>query len=191
MLENMFDDEGRPTPEFLRELLEYNPETGRLFWRERGAHIYAEKNQAAEQVCKSWNTRFAGKAAFSTARDDGYLVGTLFAKKYRAHRIIYALHYGEWPMFIDHINGDRSDNRIGNLRSVTLEQNSRNCKRSALNTSGVCGVSWCKMQNTWRAYIRVNGKRKHLGRFVKIEDAIAARKAANRKYNYHKNHGRD
>lgn len=101
------------------------------------------------------------------------------------------MHYGKIPegMEIDHINHITDDNRIENLRLVTRKDNCKNVSMSKSNKSGVVGVSWCKRTCKWFASIRVDRKEKFLGRYDKIDDAAAARKAAELKYNFHKNHG--
>jgi hypothetical protein len=91
--------------------------------------------------------------------------------------------HGVWPEDqIDHINRDRADNRIENLREVTNKQNQQNRSTNSDNTSGHTGVSWYKPYSKWRAQIKHNHKVIHLGYFTNIEDAIAARKAAEKLY---------
>jgi len=104
------------------------------------------------------------------------------------HRIIWTLTNGEIPddMVIDHINGDACDNRISNLRVVTPSINSRNRKVGKNNTSGKTGVYYYKPKNKWRAHI-FTGKTKHalvLGAFDTKEEAIAARKGAEKVLGY-------
>ncbi len=77
-------------------------------------------------------------------------------------------------MDIDHINGNKSDNRIDNLRLATFSENSWNAEKRSDNTSGHKGVSFDKRRGVWVAYINAYGKRKHLGRFYLIEDAYKA-----------------
>lgn len=112
---------------------------------------------------------------------------------YPNHRIIWAMHYGVWPTkFLDHINGDPTDNRIENLREVTNQENCKNARIGKNNTSGRVGVSyyghngWSK----WHAYIRGNGKLISLGYFEDFDAAVAAREAAEIEHGYHPNHGR-
>jgi hypothetical protein len=94
-----------PSPDLLRKLLRYEPETGKLFWRERDREFFK-----SDRDYKVWNIRFAGKEAF-TASDCGYKTGKVFGKTYRAHRIIWALQTGAWPRDeIDHIDQDKSNN---------------------------------------------------------------------------------
>jgi hypothetical protein len=100
-----------------------------------------------------------------------------------AHRIAWLLYYGKWPKDqIDHINGDKSDNRIVNLREATNSQNGKNLKLSINNKTGVTGVAFDRQTQKWRAYIRVNFKMINLGRYMDFEDAVIARKSAEKKY---------
>ena len=175
-----------PTPETLRKLLSYDPDTGLLTWKRRPIDMFA-----TERAGKSWNARLCGKPAFKTSNNDGYNQGGIFGKNYLTHRVVYAIHHGAWPVNqIDHISGDRSDNRIANLRDVTSAENQRNMQRPSNNTSGHIGVSWKGDRCKWRAKIGVYGKSRHIGYFTDINDAIAARAAAEVEYGYHANHGR-
>lgn len=174
-----------PDPELLRKLLRYEPETGKLFWRKRPPEMFGRRANFL-----AWNKRWAGKAAF-TAYRQGYHQGRVLSQNLVAHRVIWALHTGAWPEHqIDHINGNRADNRWRNLRAVTSAENMRNKRQRSNNTSGVTGVSWAKEKRKWLADIRVNGKQIHIGRFDQKADAIAARKAAEKQYGFHPNHGR-
>jgi len=98
--------------------------------------------------------------------------------------------YGYWPNQIDHIDGDRANNSLHNLRDVTNQINSMNIKIPSSNTSGHIGVCWDKSRNKWLAHITVDQKLKNLGRFINKEDAVKVRKEAERIYRYHENHGR-
>lgn len=173
-----------PSPEMLRKLLRYDPDTGKLFWQHRKIEMFAH-----ERSWKMWNTKYFGKEAF-TCLANGYRQGTIFYRGYQAHRVIWAIRHGKWVKYIDHINGVRDDNRIENLRSVTHKENMQNSARPKNNTSGVTGVCRAKALSKWMAYIRVDYKQIHLGFFTDKADAIAARKAAEEKYGFHKNHGR-
>jgi len=170
-------------PQDLHALLRYDPGSGKLWWRSRGG----ESPSPAE---KQFNERYAGKEAFCTLAGSGYLVGSLLGTDYRAHRIIWALVYGEWPDFIDHENGKRSDNRIVNLRSATRTVNNRNKKRHRNNSSGCAGVHFHGGDRRWSANISVEGRQRHLGNFGTKAEAVAARKAAEVAEGYHPNHGR-
>lgn len=170
---------------FLRECLNYCPENGILTWKERPISHFKK-----EFSWKGWNTRHASKIAGYIA-EDGYIEIAILQKTYKAHRIAWALHHGHFPeMFIDHINGNKSDNSIANLRVVDKRENGVNTKIHSNNKSGTSGVCWCKRTNRWEAYIRDGKKKVALGRFELLEDAVTARKIAEIKYGYHQNHGR-
>lgn len=177
------------TPEELRKLLRYEPDTGKLYWLERTPDMFNDCSQGRERYCAIWNTKFAGKEALAAYEGRGNLHGRIFNRAYKAHRVAWALHQGEWPTHeIDHINHVPDDNRILNLRCVTGEENSRNLPKRADNSSGVTGVGWHKKALKWRARISV-GTEIHLGLFDVFEDAVAARKEAEIKYGFHQNHG--
>jgi len=100
-----------------------------------------------------------------------------------AHRIVYAIVHGKMPEGqIDHLNGDRSDNRIENLRDVSKSVNMHNCKKPKDNSSGFTGVSWHARYQKWLAYITIDNRNIHLGYFTEFEDAVYARKMAKIKY---------
>lgn len=91
------------------------------------------------------------------------------------HRVIWFLYYGVWPKSeIDHINGDRGDNRITNLRLATRSENGQNRKMPANNSSGHKGVTWVRSRKMWQAAINTGHKPKFLGRFATREEAAAA-----------------
>lgn len=120
---------------------------------------------------------------------DGYLRVKINNVAFRVHRVIWLITYGEWPEGqIDHINGVRDDNRIENLRAVSVVGNQQNQHMRVDNTSGTTGVRL--ESGAWTAKIRVRGKRLHLGRFKSMEEAAAARKSAELLYGFHPNHGR-
>lgn len=112
--------------------------------------------------------------------EDGYLLVELRGQKMLAHRIAWALHFGHWPKNeIDHINCDRSDNHIENLRDVPSFINKQNMRfPKKQNSLGVLGV--CARRDKFRAFISVNGAAKALGTFVSAEDAHAAYLTAKR-----------
>ena len=120
----------------------------------------------------------------------GYLIICVNGKKYQAHRLAWLYVYGEAPKHqLDHINHDRSDNRILNLRCTTNQENHKNRTINKNNTSGIIGISWHKKSNKWQVRIMINGKDKYLGRFKDKFEAISARMSANHKYGFHPNHG--
>lgn len=168
----------------LREMLEYDPETGSMHWKVRPQTHF--KNFGA---CKSWNTRNAGKPT-GCLMPSGYLAINIRGTPYMAHRLAWAIYYGEFAGTIDHINRVRHDNRLCNLRACTLSQNQHNRTISPNNSSGFKGVSWHKQKNRWRAYIVVNWKQKSLGLYDTAEEAHAAYcKAADALHGPFANHG--
>ena len=158
----------RPLPplEELKEFLDYNPDTGIFTW------IKGRQSIKVGQV--------AGKA-----NGNGYLRIRFKGIKYFAHRLAYYMYHGIDPLekLVDHIDGDKSNNKINNLRLASKSQNGRNrVNLPSNNTSGVIGVCWDKKAKKWKAYIMINGKTKHLGYFINKEDAIKARKEGEIKY---------
>lgn len=167
-----------PSPELLRKLLRYEPKTGKLFW------LY--RDDARHQ----WNARYAGAEAFTAKKSNGYKHGKIYGDIYQAHRVIWAIVHGEWPDGdIDHINGDKTNNTIANLRKVSRSENLRNAKMKSNNTSGHNGVSWDTRKSKWVAMIGFDGKQKHLGYFANIANAIAARKVAETGKGFTERHG--
>lgn len=180
-----------PSPELLRKLLRYNPETGFLYWMKRSPDLFYDSIISCEARCKQWNTRYAGNRAFVNRDNKGYYKGGIFGRNYKAHRIIWAMGTGRWPVDqIDHINHNSADNRFANLREVSHQENGRNSSMSSKNTSGFTGVSWSNKDNVWTAHIKISGKSIYLGGFANKLDAIAARKKANFENGFHDNHGR-
>lgn len=180
------------TFEQISKLLRYDSGNGRLFWLPRTPDQFAgTEGRTAEHACANWNSKFSGKEAFTATNGHGYRRGTIFNRRYQAHRIVWLLHYGKWPAAdIDHINGDRADNRLINLRSVSRAENAKNQRARITNTSGVLGVSWDKQTGKWRVSIQIEGQTRKIGRFPDIESAAAARKAADLRFGFHPNHGR-
>jgi hypothetical protein len=156
----------------LKEIMHYDPGTGIFRWK-----VTVSRNVKAGSIAGS-------------RRSDGYWRVPYKGKIYSAHRLAWFYVHGVFPPDqVDHINHQRDDNRIANLRLATNTENGRNRSLSTNNTSGVTGVYWEKREGKWRATIKANGKRIHLGCFYNIECAIAARQAANIKYKFHRNHG--
>ncbi|HPE48705.1 MAG TPA: HNH endonuclease [Hyphomonas sp.] len=174
------------SPEVVRKLLSYDPETGVLIWKSRDRGMFAIR-----RLWLAWNTKYAGRPALDCRDNTGYLHGRVLCQKVYAHRAAWVCHTGEWPeASIDHIDGDKRNNRIANLRSVSHAVNCTNVKRRSDNKSGVLGVFWHVRDSKWQAKIKVNGKDIDLGRFEKLEDAAEARRVATVQYGYHPNHGR-
>lgn len=122
---------------------------------------------------------------------NGYISIKLNGKEYQAHRIVWEMHKGKIPsgLVVDHINHNRTDNRIGNLRLVTKKENSKNRSKPSNSRSGVVGVRWYAPRGKYRAEIMVNRKTIFLGYFCTIIDAKAERLRAERRFKFHENHG--
>jgi hypothetical protein len=151
-----------PSQQEIVRVFRYDPNTGRLFWRD------------SEHVTK----RMRGKPALMARASNGYLFGSYKGQYLAQHRVVWKLLNGSDPVEIDHIDGDPTNNRIENLRSVYHAENCRNRKRYSHNTSGVSGVSWNARAGRWYAYIHIEKRMKNLGMFMSKDEAIAARKAA-------------
>lgn len=161
-----------PTVEKLKELFEYCPKEGTVI---RRITVGSAKKGS---VVNSLNSK-------------GYLRVGIDNRRHSLHRVIWALAYGYWPKNeIDHINGIKTDNKLENLREVTGAENQRNRKTGVNNTSGCVGVTWHKKAGVWQAQIKTPEKYIYLGSFSDLDDAIAARKDAEKKYGFHENHGK-
>lgn len=174
-------DRSEITQEMAKEWFSYNPDTGE-FVRLKRYDSYG-KIQSVRTPVTSKNNR-------------GYYWTGVFGKTCLVHRLIWLWMTGEHPSDeIDHVNGDRIDNRWINLRDVSAFENSRNQGTRKDCTSGVRGVTRCDRTNhrgrsKWVARISHKGKRYSLGRFDKFEDAVNARKKAERDFKYHPNHAK-
>ncbi|MGB7243555.1 MAG: HNH endonuclease signature motif containing protein [Sulfitobacter sp.] len=177
-----------PEQSVLLQLLRYEPETGKLFWRERGVEWFSDVKRPAGIMAKVWNTDNAGSPALDN-RGNGYRRGKMLGQYVYAHRVVWKMVHAVDPDHIDHINGDRADNRIINLRSVVKSENNRNLAIPRHNTSGRVGVSFDKWCQKWVATIYVDGKSVKLGRYASFDDAVSAREKAEKLNGYHKNHG--
>ena len=182
----------RPTPELsvLLAVLSYDPLSGELTWLRRPEELFSDSPSPC-RAANRWNGRYAGKPALNyTCKTSGYRYGDVFATKFYAHRIAWKMHFGRDPeFFIDHIDGNKRNNAIANLRSVSKIENCQNLRIRADNTSGATGVIFHKSRSKWRAEIVVDQKYYFLGYFTDLEDAIVARKAAQELHGFHENHG--
>jgi hypothetical protein len=165
----------RPTPsqERLNELLEYSPDTGVVKWKH-----HPNRTDLIGTVVSRKNGRH------------GYLVCSVDGNKYGLHRIIYKMMTGKEPEIIDHANGIRDDNRWHNLRSVSNQENNFNTGLMKNNQTGEAGVFYHEKQDRYHANVRIGGKSHHLGSFKTIEEAKAARQAANKILGFSDRHGK-
>ncbi|EIC4908536.1 HNH endonuclease [Salmonella enterica subsp. enterica serovar Thompson] len=158
------------------ELFTYNEETGRLHWKVKFCRKIKPGDVAGSKT------------------GDGYWRINIHGRVFRAHRIIWDILYPEDKLTeldeIDHIDHNPLNNKRDNLRKVDRKTNGRNVSIGTLNTSGTVGVYWKNREQKWLAQIKVNQKSIHLGYFSDKNDAVAARKKAELKYNFHKNHGK-
>lgn len=159
----------------LRDFFDYDPD-GVLIWKERPTVFFLKVNaQNQIRAVTAWNSKFVGRPALCTENGNGYKAGRINGKKYYLHRCVWAWHNGYWPPEdIDHINRDRADNRIENLRAVTRSQNLHNKRMSKRNRSGVRGVCWDNARQKWMAQIQIMRRNKTIGHFDDIKDAEAA-----------------
>lgn len=149
----------------LRTLFNYNPDTGEL------VDLKTKESPSFKHNGYNYMARYGFKMA------EHVLI------------VLYMLGKTFPDSEIDHINHIRDDNRWNNLRIVDRKFNSMNLSQHKSNTSGVTGVAWHKQRNKWRAFIMVDYKQVALGLFTEFEDAVKARKEAEKKYNFHTNHG--
>jgi len=172
-------DRRNPTQAQLRQLLDYDPETGVLTWKERPLRFFsAETKPLRRRAWLIWNAKYPGATAGAKAA--GYIQIKVFDRNFPAHRVIWALIHGYWPYCIDHINGDPSDNRLANLRNVSRQVNQRNQKTHKSNTSGRTGVSWNRFTEKWVAQIKMDDTTIYLGSYDDFDQAVAARASAER-----------
>lgn len=165
------------TPDTLRSLLSFDPETGFFVWKYRPLELFNTAHAA-----NAWNARFAGKPAL-TADSGGYRQGHVMRHRIQAHRAAVIIVTGlpiPDGMQVDHINGRKHDNRIANLRLVTNAQNGRN--RSAKRNPIYPGVHL--RGSRFVAGIKVDYRKIHLGTFATADEAIAARKVAEAEHGF-------
>jgi hypothetical protein len=179
-----------PSPELLRKLLRYEPDTGKLFWLTRGNENAPNLKEA---TIKTFNKTFAGKPALDSAAENNgnyYKRGFVLGVPLKAHRVCWAIFYGNWPAgVIDHINGNGLDNSIGNLRDVDVSQNNKNAKRQNRGKCHVQGITWHGRSKKWQ--VRIGGNAgQYLGLYKCLGAAIAVRLSAQVKNGYNINHGR-
>lgn len=177
-----------PPLEFLNECFELRDE-GLLFWKVRPL-----KHFLSARGCSITNSRCANKEAGSIDPHGYRIVSCQPYGNIKYHRILYSMYHEtalDVALHIDHINGNRLDNRPENLRLTSQQENNRNASLFTHNTSGINGVYWFKRDCKWRAFIKIDKKDTHLGTFDTIEEAAVAREAANVKYGFSERHGKE
>lgn len=157
-----------PSVDRLHRGLDYSPKTGLFCWKD-GAKGGVSSGDIA-----------------GTLRPNGYIYIRIDKEHYLAHRLAWLYVTGDDPasLEVDHVNGERIDNRIKNLRLASRNEQCHNTGIRSDNTSGVRGVSWDRQYGKWLGRIQINGQTFRLGYFDKLEQAKAARLAAE-----HKMHG--
>jgi hypothetical protein len=158
------------TQDYVKQLFEYRD--GELFWK----------------VKYSQRVKIGAKAG--ALDGDEYFRISINSKRYLNHRLIFLMHHGYLPEYLDHIDGNPSNNKIENLRAATLTQNQHNRKLGKDNTSGVKGVCWHKIKKKWQIQMRINNKVKHFGYFDDLELAdLVAQEARDKYHGAFANHG--
>lgn len=155
-----------------RKVLDYDQSTGAMVWKTRAVTDFRDA-----RAWKSWNARFSAKAA-GHLNIQGYMLLCIDHKFYLSHRVAWLMVHGRWPENeIDHINGEPADNRLANLRTADHTRNMQNARVKKTNKSGLKGA-FTNQNGTFSSYVRADGKRKYLGRFVSAEEAHEAYKTA-------------
>lgn len=169
----------------IRQLYSYSPDSG--------AFVFLPRPEQMFKTYRAWSIfqkKSLGKVA-GWRNALGYWTINVDGKPQLAHRMAWLWMTGEMPADeVDHINGDRSDNRFANLRSVTKVENCHNQSLHHANKTGVSGVMWDKRRGAWRAEIKSNDRVIYLGQFKTIEEAAAARKGAMKALGWHSGHGK-
>jgi len=162
------NNKGVINQENLMSLLHYNKVTGVFTWRKRDASLFA-----SAQAERMWNKRYAGKEAGTVRQEPGgYRVILINGRKYMAHRLAWMYEYGKIPEgCIDHINCNKLDNNISNLRECTMSENLMNSKLMRGTMSGIKGVHLHKPSGRWQARLRYDGKNRHVGSYGTKEEA--------------------
>lgn len=173
---NMKISKDNMTADIVREYLDYDPNTGHMTW--------LTKKHSKKVI--------VGSRAGSISTTNRHRVVRFLGALYPEHRLIWLYYYGTWPVgHIDHDNHNEQDNRIRNLCDVTQRANNMNNSKRADNSTGHVGV-WVNKLNSRKKYmaeLHLDGKRMHYSSHYTMEEAIIARKTAERDFGFHPNHG--
>ncbi len=182
--------ECKVSPADLHVLLSACFDSGVLAWKRRHEGMQAAGKTLTRHGANIFNGKFLRRSVGNVG-PNGYLQLGFLGYDLLAHRVIWAMRFGAWPdRKVDHINGDRTDNRTVNLRLVDNTEHTRNMARPRRNTSGQIGVRRMR-GGRWQAYIGLSNRQRHIGVYENFDEAVAARKAAERAYGFHENHGRE
>lgn len=162
------------TQSTVKHFFSYDPETGEF------KRIRFINNQGVTYERES-NVR--------SKHQSGYYMAVILGKRIRVHHLIFLYMMGELPDEVDHINGDRTDNRWVNLRRVERIENQRNQGLRADSVSGHIGVYWYPPLSKYQSQITLRGQRIHLGYYSTLAEAVMVRKGAEQLLGYHRNHG--
>jgi len=158
---------GGPIQIHLDNFMSYNKDTGIILWKPRSLSWFK-----TQRDCNAWNTRFANKEALSNIDTKGYKNGVFFGKRLKAHRVAWFLYYRKWPNIIDHIDGNRINNKIVNLRDCGYSQNQMNRSPKKRGSSKYKGLS--RVGARWQVSIGLMGKKYYIGKFKDEEEAAIA-----------------
>lgn len=162
----------KPTQSLLLEYLKYDPATGILTWIKKPSKKTVLNSRAGSETANGYRTLF------------------FQGKKYQEHHVVWCIVHGQFPTLqIDHIDQNRSNNRISNLREVTQSENSRNRARARFTRLDEVGIWYCRRRRKYVAEITLNGKKVYQKTFDDIDDAISQRKAKALQLGFHENHG--
>lgn len=178
--------ETRPIPsqEYLSECFDYNPETGLLTWRIRPVSHYSVGGHSDAHLAARCNSQYAGKPALNAIKKTGYRMGALDRITRTAHRVIWKLVNGVDPIVVDHVNGNKADNRLCNLRNVDQRLNMRNLADSHKGSGGIRGVWRHRNGGGWQSHI-TDDSGAVLTMFSKHRDeAVAWRRAMEERLGY-------
>jgi hypothetical protein len=162
----------RITYEELQDKLDYNPHTG----------LFTYKNVRG---------KYPGDLA-GTIRSSGYIGIKLNGKEYPAHHLAWFWCFGLWPKEVDHIDHNKLNNAIKNLRAVTHAENSLNRPHQVNNQSGVQGIFWQQSRKRWLSRIKFDGRLvwQKIYRFEDFNKAVEERQAKLKELGFHQNHGK-
>jgi hypothetical protein len=121
--------------------------------------------QDGQLIRKIGRINEVGSIAGCVHKGTGYIHIKIKAKAFKAHRLIFLYHYGYFPEFVDHIDGNKQNNRIENLREASKQENSQNQKVRWTNSSGFKGVSWHKVNKKWKVALCKNYRSYYFGTY--------------------------